>query len=636
MKKNLLLLCALVMMTASSLRAQNFNRCGTMEYLAAQKAADPGLEARMAEIEKQAQKWIADHPDQKTAAVITIPVVVHVLYNTSSQNVSDARVNEQIHVLNMDFSRTNANAGNTPSIWQGIAANTQIQFCLAQRDPNGNATNGIIHKSTTVTSFSGNNMKFNSSGGDDAWPAGSYLNIWSCNMSGGVLGFAQFPGGSASTDGVAVLYSSVGGPAAPGTLSPYHLGRTATHEVGHWLNLRHINGDATCGSDLVSDTPTQDQLHFGCPNHPYHVNVCSGSSNGEMFMNYMDYTDDACMNMFTAGQSSRMNSTLTGTRASLQSSLGCTPPAGGCGTPSGLNATSVTASSATLNWGAVASATSYNIHYRQTGTTTWTNTTSATTSKAISGLAGSTQYEFQVQAVCNTGSGNYSSSVNFTTLAQACTDTYEPNNGKATSKTIPINTSVVALINPTGDNDYFTITTVAPNTYLRVTLSNLPTDYDLKLFSSAGTLLKTSQHGGTTNEVITRNVTTAATYKIRVYGSGGAFNATQCYTLTTLTSSSPLREMGDEEADSDNSSLVSVYPNPVRDIMNVEVNSSITGIISINIVDMVGRTVLKVQKSASKGMNNFEVSLKDLNKGIYFVDVNNGLDREIKKIIVSK
>ena len=140
------------------------------------------------------------------------------------------------------------------------------------------------------------------------------------------MGYAQFPGGPATTDGVVVLYESVGGPNDPGTSPPYHLGRTATHEVGHWINLFHINGDSNCGNDQVADTPTQDQLHFGCPNHPYHVNVCSGSTNGEMFMNYMDYTDDACMTMFSVGQGTRMNLCMNGIRASLLTSPGCTAP----------------------------------------------------------------------------------------------------------------------------------------------------------------------------------------------------------------------------------------------------------------------------------------------------------------------
>ena len=164
-------------------------------------------------------------------------------------------------------------------------------------------------------------MKRSSTGGDDAWDASQYLNIWCCNLGGGLLGYAQFPGGAAATDGVVFLYSSIGSVAQPGTYSPYNLGRTATHEVGHWLNLRHINGDTNCGNDLVSDTPTQQALNFGCPAFP-HV-TCSNGPNGDMFNNYMDYGDDNCLNMFTAGQGTRMTAALNGPRVSIKTSPGC-------------------------------------------------------------------------------------------------------------------------------------------------------------------------------------------------------------------------------------------------------------------------------------------------------------------------
>ncbi len=416
MKKNLLTLCAIALMISTSLLAQNQKRCGTMEYLAAQKAADPTLAARMADVERQTQQWITSHPNYRTTSIITIPVVFHVVYSTSAQNISDAQCQYQLAQLNADYARLNSDAGNTPSVWQSIAANTQVQFCLAVRDPNGNATSGVVHKSTTVASFSDNdNVKHNSSGGDDAWPSASYLNIWSCNLGGGLLGYAQFPGGSASTDGVVFLYSSIGSIAHPGTAAPYNFGRTATHEIGHWLNLFHIWGDdgTSCsGTDNCSDTPNQADENYGCPAFP---NVsCSNGPNGDMFMNYMDYTDDGCMNMFTAGQASRMQATLAGSRASIQSSLGCVAPSG-CGVPGGLSASSITSTSATLNWTSVSGFVSYNVQYRIVGAGSWTSTTSTTNSKAISGLTAASNYEFQVQTVCSSTSSAFSGSGTFTT-----------------------------------------------------------------------------------------------------------------------------------------------------------------------------------------------------------------------------
>ncbi|MGR6087497.1 MAG: fibronectin type III domain-containing protein [Arcticibacter sp.] len=397
--------------------AQGHRNCGTMHYLEQQKAQDPGLEARMEQIETQTRQLISQGTE-KTGMVVTVPVVFHVVYNNSTQNISDARILAQLDVLNKDYARLNADASNTPSVFQTIAANTGIQFCMAQRDPSGNATNGIVRRSTTVTSFSSNNaVKYTAQGGSDAWNTSQYLNIWVCNLGGGLLGYAQFPGGAAATDGVVVLYSSVGGPSSPGTATPYHLGRTATHEVGHWLNLRHIWGDASCGNDQVTDTPTQQTSNYGCPTFP--KVTCSNGPNGDMFMNYMDYTDDNCMNMFTAGQASRMNAAITASRPGLVTSLGCVPPStGSCGTATGLSATSITSSSATLNWAAVTGATSYNVQYRNTATGgSWTTTTSTTTSVGVSGLTASTGYEFQVQANCNGTLGTFSVSGTFTTAA---------------------------------------------------------------------------------------------------------------------------------------------------------------------------------------------------------------------------
>ncbi|WP_317197860.1 M43 family zinc metalloprotease [Hymenobacter pini] len=297
--------------------------CASMEVLAAQMAANPTLAQRMATIEAQTARFVADPLAKRTAATVTIPVVVHVLYNTSAQNVSDAQVQAQIDVLNQDYAKLNADINKVPAAFSGLAANTNIQFTLAKRTPTGTATNGIIHKQTKTTSWSSNDAVKNSKrGGDDAWDATKYLNIWVCNLGQGLLGYAQFPGGAASTDGVVILYSSLPG----GSAVPYDKGRTATHEVGHWLNLRHIWGDASCGNDQVADTPTQQTSNYGCPSFP-HV-TCSNGPNGDMFMNYMDYTDDACMYMFTTGQSSRMNALFAtgGARVGLVTSNGATAP----------------------------------------------------------------------------------------------------------------------------------------------------------------------------------------------------------------------------------------------------------------------------------------------------------------------
>ena len=293
-------------------QAQERN-CGTTEHSEYLRNQYPKIIQTMQEIERHTQEFVANPVQRRD--IITIPVVFHIVYNNASENISDAQIQSQLDVLNEDFRRLNADADNTWS--QGT--DTEIEFCLASRDPNGNSTNGITRTQTTRTSFSSNNnVKFNSTGGHDAWPANQYMNFWVCDLSGGLLGYAQFPGGPASTDGIVCDYQYVG---TEGTATqPFHLGRTATHEVGHYLNLRHIWGDGGCGvDDLVSDTPVSDASNVGC--NVGHVSC----GTVDMVQNYMDYSDDACMNLFTVGQSTRMNALFSpgGARFSLLSSPAC-------------------------------------------------------------------------------------------------------------------------------------------------------------------------------------------------------------------------------------------------------------------------------------------------------------------------
>jgi hypothetical protein len=417
MKKTYIAMLGLMMSLSTIGFSQSHRSCGSMDHLHQQIAEDPTVETRMQQIEHATSQWLSD-PSHRTGAIITIPVVVHVVYNTVAQNISDAQVQSQIDVLNEDFRKLNADASLTPSIFSALGADCQIQFCLAQRDPNGNATTGIIRKSTTTTAFSTNdNMKRAANGGSDPWNTSQYLNIWSCNMSGGILGYAQFPGGAAATDGVVILFNAFG--RTGNVAAPFNKGRTGTHEVGHWLNLRHIWGDATCGSDLVNDTPTHNTANYGCPTYP-HLSTCTGAPT-EMTMNYMDYTDDACMYMFTTGQSTRMTAAINTSRTGLLTSLGCTPPTPptSCGTVTGLTASSVGSTSATVSWTAVSGATAYSLQYRAVGSAIWTTVSTAGTSSALTGLTVSTAYEFQVTSSCSGTLGTVSTLANFTTTAAA-------------------------------------------------------------------------------------------------------------------------------------------------------------------------------------------------------------------------
>lgn len=268
-------------------------KCGTQEVLDRQLKEDPSLKKRMDDIETFTNNVIAKGLSQRLVnGVITIPVVVHVVYKTAAQNISDAQVKSQIDVLNEDYNNTNQDRTLVPSAFTSVQGNIGVKFVLDR----------IIRKSTTKRSWSTNDaVKKSSLGGSDPVDATTYLNMWACNLGNGLLGYAQFPGGSTATDGVVILYSAFG---RVGTLTTsYDRGRTATHEVGHWMNLRHIWGDASCGNDLVDDTPPAQTANYGCPSYPK-LTTCTGNK-AEMTMNYMDYTDDACMYMFTNGQKSR-------------------------------------------------------------------------------------------------------------------------------------------------------------------------------------------------------------------------------------------------------------------------------------------------------------------------------------------
>ncbi len=283
-----------------------------MEVLQQQIQDDPGILDRMDQLEAFTRNFRAEDGQK---AVTTIPVVFHIVYNNSTENISMAQIQSQLDVLNADFRRQNSDADNA---WPGLGADTEIEFCLATVDPNGNPTNGVIRQSTSQTSFSnsGNPVKFASSGGSNAWPAADYMNFWVCDLAGTLLGYAQFPGGPASTDGVVCDYAYVG---TIGTATaPFNLGRTATHEVGHYLNLRHIWGDGGCGaSDFVNDTPDSDASNGGCQ-----IGTVSCGST-DMVQNYMDYSDDACMNIFTNDQKTRMKAALASSRSGLGNSNGC-------------------------------------------------------------------------------------------------------------------------------------------------------------------------------------------------------------------------------------------------------------------------------------------------------------------------
>ncbi|MDP3311783.1 zinc metalloprotease [Lutibacter sp.] len=290
-------------LSAKSEEGSHGDKCYSMKVLNQQLKDNPGLENRMFEIEKHTRTLISNKgaankgkpggggttPPTPYVGTVTIPVIINILED-AAHPVTQAHINSQIAILNDDFNNNNARTSNVPSLFAALIANTDITFVLA----------GVNRKASTKATWGTNNsMKYTSQGGWDATDPANYLNIWVCEIGGGILGYAQFPGGALATDGIVIGSDFLGENTAGGQ---YGHGRTATHEVGHWLNLRHIWGDGRCSQDdFVTDTPSSDRANYGCPSYP--TVHCSSA---DMTMNYMDYTDDNCMYMFTNGQNDRM------------------------------------------------------------------------------------------------------------------------------------------------------------------------------------------------------------------------------------------------------------------------------------------------------------------------------------------
>lgn len=284
-------------------------------------ANDPQFVANQNQLEQETAQYVDDFissrtsgGNQKNASVVRIiPVVFHVIHEGGSENISRTQILNQIDILNKDYRRLNADTGNTPAAFQSLAGDAEIEFRLATLDPSGNCTDGVVRVFSPLTNEARNNVKALS-----YWPSNKYLNFWivktienTSGAAGTILGFAQFPGGLASTDGIVMRSDCTGSIGTAANAGFSNGGRTAPHEVGHWLNLRHIWGDATCGSDFVTDTPTHQDANTGCPNFPVVSTQCNNGPNGEMFTNYMDYTNGTCQNMLSIGQAARMNAALS-------------------------------------------------------------------------------------------------------------------------------------------------------------------------------------------------------------------------------------------------------------------------------------------------------------------------------------
>ncbi len=329
MKKGILLF-GLFILFVSKLIAQH---CASDAYLQQRLLANANVAGQRAAIENFTRRWIAERQNKlQRREVITIPVVFHIVWRTPEENISDAQIQSQLDVLNTDFRAMNLEIAEVPAIFRSAIADAEIEFCLAQTDPDGNATTGITRTQTNVeqigTKFTDGKRAicYTDLGGQDAWNTEHYLNIWIGKSAPTFIGEASYPGMDVpAEDGIRMDFAHIG---TLGTVSPpYDLGRTLTHEVGHYLNVQHPWGtgldNPDCSKDdEVGDTPRQSTTFRNeCPLHPQ---VFCGTAS--MFMNFMNYTDDACMAMFTKGQKARMLATLNGPRAGLLASTACQPP----------------------------------------------------------------------------------------------------------------------------------------------------------------------------------------------------------------------------------------------------------------------------------------------------------------------
>jgi len=636
--------------------------CGSQLDLMEMQRTDPRRYQQFMDYEDLLQNQLLNSKSIPTG-VMTIPVVVHVVYNTSAQNISDARINEQIQVLNEDFRRLNADRVNTPSAFASVAGDAQIEFKLAKTDPNGNVTTGITRTSTTVTGFSQplNNVKTTSTGGHDPWDTQRYLNIWVCNLTSpsNLMGYSTFPVDfvtSPNLDGVVINFIYFG---KTGTSSPGNKGRTATHEVGHWLDLRHIWGDnpacTTAADDGVSDTPLQSTANTGCPTFPKLTDACTKTTPGVMFMNYMDCTDDGCMNLFTKGQIARMRAlfdTQIGIRRNIAISA-VTGPDEIC--PTGIYSLD---SGHSAVWSV---STGFTITPANNGTSATVKATSSTLSNGGTGT---------VTAVVN--------GVTVTKTIQACVRTITGPSTICPSGTYSLNTGESPIwgvsggnfnVSSVGSSLTTTVTALSSNSsgwvtayydgktviYPIVSCSNLPPplpviqgpDY---VSSCANATAFTLSSGQATSwsvnppyefTIVSSNATSAS-IKVNNPSSNGVLGVI----VAVLSGSGGISKPFTTKSCS---SSVMAFPNPASDILNIEFDQevieqaksieqtnfrSITqdATYEIRLYDRYGILLRQAQTRGEK----VEFNVTNLSNGMYFLHIYNGINErpEMRKIII--
>lgn len=293
-------------------------RCGVRW----QRAASSDWQMRKEKMNQAVEKWLEQHPTViESRSALTIPVVVHIVWNRAEENIADAQILSQINILNDDFNARNEQLEFLPQEFQSVLANVGIEFCLSDVDDRGRPSTGITRTFTNERSIASNQaiIKDATFGGVDAWDTKRFLNVWVGRRDDRILGDATAPGEvEAKFDGVVIDFRAFGDLGTAIGNEPYHLGRTLTHELGHYLGLEHLwgenaNNNLCIFDDGISDTPIQESTYFGeCPDTPQRT--CGTS---DMYMNFLNYTEDACMSMFTIQQRARMMAVLNALRPGL-------------------------------------------------------------------------------------------------------------------------------------------------------------------------------------------------------------------------------------------------------------------------------------------------------------------------------
>ena len=648
----------------SSVSAQR--NCGAVDQLNNLIQKYPEMQAERQKIESHTDEFIKNYrQDKVTGVVYTIPVVVHIVFNGTAQNLSDAQVQSQIDVLNEDFRLLNADNVNTPSFFAGLKSDVEVQFCLAKKDPNGAVSTGITRTTTTTTSFGTNDaVKSASTGGKAAWNTAAYLNLWVCNIGGGILGYAQFPGGPGSTDGVVIDYRYLG--RGGSSVAPFNKGRTGTHEVGHWLNLNHIWGDdgTSCsGTDNVADTPNQADENYGCPGYP--TSSCNNTS--DMYMNYMDYTDDACMFMFSSGQTSRMRALFAtgGARASLLTSTGCqTGTVTTCAIPVSLTTTSVTQTTVNLNWGAAGGAVSYNLQLLNSGGTILNTFNTSLTTYPLTGLIAGTNYLFRIQTVCAAGSSVYSSNGSFSTQSSGIVAYCVSKGNNQADEWIDRVSLSNLLRTSAADAGYVYFTSNSANISVGTTYSlgysaGFRSGYKATQFWKVWIdWNKDGDFADAGEQIVSRSSTSAnnlstsftvpatalkGTTRMRVSMKWNSAN-TSCETFSygevedynVVVSGGSAKQIAKFETKEEDLSELQVYPNPANDRLQLEMpNLAWFENATVLVVDMQGKTWKnEILTSPNNDLERAELKVENLPNGLYNLIIFSEKSKISKKVLI--